>query len=176
MALDAQAVDRKRQDLEKAVKDGAPATSIALILNELKTGVVPSEKLLRDTKIGVVVNKFRSHKDPAVAKLSIEMVNTWRNAMKSSKSSASTPKPVANGTASPAPAASASPAPKEVKVEKKRYPGDVAKRNSKTDNVNTSLLGNSTRDSCLSLLYNGLAHMSSERMHFLQHPIHDSKC
>lgn len=169
MALDAKAVDRKRLDLDKAIKDGAPASTITVILNELKTGVVPSEKLLRETKIGVAVNKLRQFKDPAVQKLSHDIVVSWRNAMKNSKSAGgSTPKPsnATNGTASPAPngGSSASPEKKivEVKAEKKKFQGDVAKRSTKTENVNTNLLGNPIRDNCLKLMYDGLAFMSSE--------------
>jgi transcription elongation factor S-II len=169
MALDAKQVDRKRLDLDKALKDGAPASTITVILNELKTGVVPSEKLLRETKIGVAVNKLRQFKDPAVAKLSTEIVNGWRTAMQKSKSAGgSTPKTAnaTNGTASPAPngGSSASPEKKavEVKPEKKKFQGDTAKRNTKTDNVNTNVSGNTIRDNCLKLMYDGLAFMSSE--------------
>jgi transcription elongation factor S-II len=176
MALDAKQVDRKRLDLDKALKDGAPASTITVILNELKTGVVPSEKLLRETKIGVAVNKLRQFKDPAVAKLSTEIVNGWRTAMQKSKSAgSSTPKPAnaTNGTASPAPngGSSASPEKKsvEVKPEKKKFQGDTAKRNTKSDNVNTNVSGNTIRDNCLKLMYDGLAFMSSECKDVIYH-------
>lgn len=174
MALDARAVDSKRADLDKAVKDAAPASTIIGILNDLKTGVVPSEKLLRETKIGVAVNKLRQFKDPSVAKLSTEIVNGWRTAMQKSKSAGgSTPKlaNATNGSASPAPAAGSSVSPQkkketesvEVKSEKKKYTGDIAKRDTKSDKVNIDITGNTTRDNCLKLMYNGLAFLSSER-------------
>lgn len=173
MALDAQAVDSKRSELEKAVKDGAPASTVIRILTDLKVGVVPSERLLRDTKIGVAVNKLRQFKDPVVAKLCSEIVNGWRTAMQKSKSAGgSTPKiaNATNGSASPAPNAGSSVSPQkkeaesvEVKPEKKKFQGDVAKRTTKSDNVNFNVLGNQTRENCLKLMYDGLAFMSSER-------------
>lgn len=179
MALDARAVDSKRSDLDKALKDGAPASTIIGILNELKTGVVPSEKLLRETKIGVAVNKLRQFKDPTVAKLSTEIVNGWRTAMQKSKSAGgSTPKlaNATNGSASPAPAAGSSVSPQkkdadggEVKPEKKKFTGDVAKRNTKSDKVDFNITGNATRDNCLKLMYDGLAFMSSERKNASHH-------
>lgn len=172
MALDARAVDSKRSELDKALKDAAPASTVIAILNELKTGVVPSEKLLRDTKIGVVVNKLRQFKDPTIAKLSTEIVGGWRAAMQKSKSAGgSTPKlaTATNGAASPAPVAGSNASPQkkdadvEVKPEKKKYTGDIAKRDTKSDKVNINITGNATRDNCLKLIYNGLAFMSPER-------------
>jgi transcription elongation factor S-II len=163
MALDVKAVTAKRNDLDKAIKDNAPASGILKLLNELKTGVVPSEKLLRETKIGVSVNKLRSHKDPNVTKLATETVTSWRNAMQKLKGSggssggASTPKPAANGTASPA---AASPG---VKSERKAFAGDPAKRNAAGDKVEWKVTGDAVRDGCLKLMYDGLAHMSTER-------------
>jgi transcription elongation factor S-II len=178
MALDAKAVDRKRLDLDKAIKDAAPTSIITSILNELKVGVVPSEKLLRETKIGVAVNKLRQFKDPAVAKLSTEIVSGWRNAMQKSKTAAggsSTPKPVGatNGNASPAPNGGSSVSPEkkgvEIKPEKKKFVGDPAKRNTKADKIDTNVSGNSIRDNCLKLMYDGLAFMSTECKDALRH-------
>lgn len=164
MALDVKAVDAKRTDLDKAIKDNAPASAILKILSELKTGVVPSEKLLRETKIGVSVNRLRQHKDANVQKLANETVGSWRNAMHKLKtggaSGGATPKG-ANGSASPAGVGSGSPA--AVKSERKGYAGDPAKRNALSDKVDWKVTGDTTRDACLKLMYDGLAHMSSER-------------
>jgi len=169
MALDAKAVDGKRSDLEKALKDNAPASAILKILNELKSGVVPSEKLLRETKIGVQVNRLKTHKDPNVQKTAGEMVMSWRNAMKKLQgagSGVSTPKAVGavapNGT-SPAPAGSPASA---VKKEKKEYQGDSMKRNVQVDKVDYKVTKSNVRDGCLKLMYDGLAHSSTERMSF----------
>jgi transcription elongation factor S-II len=168
MALDIKGVERKRADLDKALKNGDPAPTIIALLSELRKGVVPSDKLLRDTKIGVSVNRLKMHKDPAVAKLAAEMVSRWKSEMQKQKqqsSGSSTPKPALNGASmSPAARATASPAP-ALKAERKKYEGDVALRNAKKDGMEEAvkLTGDSARDGCLTLIYNGLAFMSDER-------------
>jgi transcription elongation factor S-II len=111
--------------------------------------------LLRSTKIGVIVNRLKAHKDPAVAKQAGEVVSKWRmDVKKAGASGASTPRPVANGTSSPAP----SPVPAIKAKSKLLVPPE--KRNSREDKVNTALTGNQVRDSCLKLMYDGLAFMT----------------
>jgi transcription elongation factor S-II len=175
MALDVKAVDAKRTDLDKAIKDNAPASAILKILSELKAGVVPSEKLLRETKIGVSVNRLRQHKDANVQKLANETVGSWRTAMHKLKigggnSGGATPKGAngATGSASPAAVGSGSPG---VKNEKKAYNGDPAKRNALSDKVDWKITGDTTRDACLKLMYDGLAHLSSAGEVSLTRPI-----
>ncbi|TLD34970.1 cAMP-independent regulatory protein pac2 [Venturia nashicola] len=81
---DAQTVIRTRNELLKALEDSAPTSTLLQILNEMKTGVVPSAKLLQETKIGVVVDGIRFMRDrPDVAQLSTEIVNRWRTAIES---------------------------------------------------------------------------------------------
>jgi transcription elongation factor S-II len=170
MALDAKAVDAKRSDLDKAVREGAPVSSILKILSELKTGVVPSEKLLRETKIGVSVNRLRNHKDPNVQKFANDTVVSWRTAMHklkvgaSSASGSATPKQGRqHGSTSPGDTnASPAPAAAGVKQEKKAYQGDPAKRNATVDEVEWKVTKNATRDGCVKLMYDGLAHTSTE--------------
>jgi len=103
-----------------------------------------------------------------VQKLAAETVSQWRNAMQKKKaqgSGSSTPKPAgaaaANGTASPA-ASGASPVPTGATKAKRKYEGNLEKRNSVADKMDTALLGNKIRDSCLKLMYDGLAYMSTE--------------
>jgi transcription elongation factor S-II len=171
MTLDIKGVERKRADLDKALKNGDPSPTIISLLTELRNGVVPSDKLLRDTKIGVQVNRLKMHKDPTVAKLASEMVSRWKAEMQKQKqgvSGSSTPKPAANGASgSPKAAATASPAPVAVKAEKKKYNGDVAKRNVKADGMDekANCTGNASRDGCVKLMYNGIAFMSDECRH-----------
>lgn len=166
MALDAQQVDRKRADLEKAIKGNESSTVILALLTDLRKGIVASDKLLRDTKIGVAVNRLKTYKDPAVAKLAAGMVTQWKQEMQAQKqkqlnSGSSTPKPAVNGlTSSPA---QSSPAP-PVKQEKKKYEGNTATRTAKQDSMEDTVkcTGNPVRDGCLILMYNGLAFLSEE--------------
>ena len=144
--------------IAKAYAGGEPAANLLGLLGDLRKGVRATEDLLRSTRIGVTVNKLRQHKDPAVAKEATELVSKWRTDVgKNRGSGAGTPKQ-GNGTSSPAPAAS--PAPPKAKPKHSVAPEN---RTFKTDKVDWKVTGNETRDSCLSLMYNGLAYMSEER-------------
>jgi len=157
--MDAKEVELKGKALTKAAAGGDPSATLISLLEELRRGVQASEDLLRSTRIGVIVNKLKNHKDPAVAKQAGEVVSKWRTDIKKAGggSSVSTPRLAANGTSSPAP----SPAPANKPKQKHSVPPE--KRNSKEDKVNTALTGNQVRDNCLKLMYDGLAFMSEER-------------
>ncbi|KAF2662937.1 transcription elongation factor-like protein s-ii [Lophiostoma macrostomum CBS 122681] len=149
--------------ITKALNGGEPSSSILKLLGDLKGGVRANEELLRQTRIGVTINRLRQHKDPAVAKMSTELVSKWREDVgklkKSKPSAAGTPKTHANGTSSPAPPPSgtASPAP-----SKRKHNVDPAKRSHKTDKIDYNVTGDLTRDNCIRLMYDGLAFMSDE--------------
>lgn len=165
MPMDAKEVELKAKALTKAATGGDHSSTITSLLEELRRGVQASEDLLRSTRIGVIVNKLKQHKDPAVAKQAGEVVSKWRTDIKKAGGSGvSTPKAVANGTSSPAP----SPVPSK----KAKHSVPPEKRNAKEDKVNTALTGNQVRDNCLKLMYDGLAFMSEERMFslFLRSP------
>ncbi|KAL8716600.1 MAG: hypothetical protein Q9181_008408, partial [Wetmoreana brouardii] len=61
--MEAREVIEKSRALQKATAAGAPPAHIIKLLNELKSGIKPSEELLRATKIGVVVNRSKQHPD-----------------------------------------------------------------------------------------------------------------
>ena len=145
-------VEAKSKLLQKATGAGEPPANIIKILNDLKTGVVATEDLLRSTKIGVVVNKSKQHKNPDVARLASEIVSKWRNDVNKQKSA--TPVKRANGTASPA----STTAPEK---SKSSVPPD--QRTWKKDGVEITRTGDKTRDNCIGLIYDGLCHMSEER-------------
>lgn len=63
--MDSKEVIEKSKALQKATIAEDPPENIIRILNELKTGVKPDEDLLRSTKIGVIVNRSKQHKDPS---------------------------------------------------------------------------------------------------------------
>ncbi|KAI4101408.1 MAG: hypothetical protein LQ339_005057 [Xanthoria mediterranea] len=161
--MDAKQVAERAKDLGKAATTGGDAGHIVKILNELKTGVKPSEDLLRSTRIGVIVNRFKQNEDPEVAKLASAIVKKWRDEVTRAKAGTPTPTPngsqATNGTnkkmAFPA-ASTASPAPQE--PAKPTVPLD--QRDYKKDGVSIDRTNQATRDSCIGLLYNGLAHTS----------------
>ena len=154
--MEAKEILEKSKDLQKATAVNAAPESIVKILNELKSGVKPSEDVLRSTKIGVVVNRSKSHKDPKVARLASEIVKKWRDDIEKQKGLA-TPtngkKSSASGTLSPAPANGTIKAKPDVPLDQRDY---------KKDQVNISQTNQATRDNCIGLLYNGLCYTSPD--------------
>ncbi|KAL6159447.1 transcription elongation factor TFIIS [Exserohilum turcicum] len=163
MAMDAKEIELRGKAIGKAVAEGEPSASILKLLNDLKSGVHATEDLLRSTRIGVTINRLRTHKDPAVQKLATELVAKWRDEVKKKQPAKKDgpAKAAANGasTSSPAPPPSgtASPTPSQAK-KKHDVPSD--KRNHKTDKVKYQVTGNEARDNCVRLMYDGLAFMS----------------
>ena len=159
--MDAKEVEFRGKAITKAMNESEPSSSLIKLLNDLKGGVKATEDLLRQTKIGVTINRLRSHKDPAVSKLASELVSKWRDEVNKQKKKGGAPAkaPAPNGTASPAPpSGTASPAP-----TKRKHNVDPEKRSHKTDKVDYHVTGNDTRDSCIKLLYDGLCLMTDER-------------
>ncbi|KAL4970138.1 transcription elongation factor DST1 [Aspergillus stella-maris] len=165
MAMDAKEIELKAKALTKAATQNEPAANIVSLLKELQGGVKASEDLLRSTRVGIIVNKFKQHKAPEVARLASEVVSRWRNEVNKQKAtgsgsgsqrSSASPRPPQNGTASPA-RASATPSDKASKLS-------VApdKRTWKADGVDTNQTGNKARDNCIGLMYDGLCLHSTE--------------
>jgi transcription elongation factor S-II len=162
MAMDSKEIELRGKAITKAMQEGEPSSSLVKLLGDLKTGVRATEDVLRQTRIGVIINRVRTnHKDPAVQKLAAELVSAWRDEVKKGPKKG-TPSKVANGSASPAPPPSgtASPAPAQ---HKKKHDVAPDKRNHKTDNVKYQVTGQEARDGCVRLMYDGLAFMSEAR-------------
>ncbi|CAI6331605.1 unnamed protein product [Periconia digitata] len=163
--MDAKAVELHGKAITKAISEKEPSASVLKLLNELNSGLKPTEDLLRSTRIGVTINKLRTHNDPNIAKLANQMVSKWKEEVNKNKKGGARPKAAAaatssaNGNSSPAPPASgtASPAP-----TKKKHTVPADKRNKKTDNIKYQVTGDDQRDACLGLIYDGLAFMSEE--------------
>lgn len=141
--MDVKEIKSTVSNLEKSSDD----TTILRLLHILSDGVQPSEKLLRETKVGVAVNKYRSSSNSEISSLVKKMIKTWKEVVqseKNAKKSAPTPK-------EPAPVASR---PALGSASGKFHSGP---RNPKTDGVNTTLYDNSTRNASVSALYTALA-------------------
>lgn len=142
--MDAKEIKSAVSSLDKS-KDDA---TILKLLNILNDGVEPTEKLLRETKVGVAVNKFRTNSNSEISSLVKKMIRTWRDIVQSEKtkkkgSSTSTPD---NGV-KPSNITAGS-------TDSKFHSGP---RNPKTDGVNTTFYDDSTRNASVSALYTALA-------------------
>lgn len=150
-AMDRKEVEAKAKALQKATASEEPAKNILKLLNDLRTGVVATEELLRSTKVGIIVNKSKQHSNADVARLASEIVSKWRTDVNKQKSG-STPKRT-NGTASPAPNATDKSKP-SVPPDQRTWRKEGLDINGRT--------GDKTRDNCMGLIYDGLCHMSEE--------------
>ncbi|KAH0536759.1 hypothetical protein FGG08_006397 [Glutinoglossum americanum] len=148
--MDARAVKEislRVRSLTKAVDEKQPISNIIAILESLQKDVVPTEELLRSTRVGVAVNKQKSHPDKAVALLASRIVSKWKSDMN------------VKGSAKAKKAASRSP-PKEEAGAKSSVP--PLERNKDKDGVDCKRTGDTIRDSCIGLMYNGLCYGSEE--------------
>ncbi|KAI5960320.1 tfs1 [Candida pseudojiufengensis] len=144
-------------NLEKAIDD----TTILKLLNILNDEVKPTEKLLRETKVGVVVNKYRSNENNEISSLVKKMIKNWREAVqaeknkskKASSTSSTGSTPVSSTTNSNAntPISSSSIPPNSSTT---KFNGP---RNPKNDGVNINHYDNDTRNASISALYTSLA-------------------
>ena len=161
--MEAKQILEASKALAKASSNDASPSHIVSLLNEVKTGVVPSEDLLRSTKIGVTVNKFKQSRNPEINRLASEIVKKWKDDIQKQKGSPTIghkASPVTNGKATP-PVSRASPAPTATADSiKSTVPPE--KRDYKTDKVDTKRTHQTVRDSSIGLFYNGLAFMSTE--------------
>lgn len=165
MAMDAKEIEAKAKALSKAATSDEPPAVILSLLKEIQTGVRATEDLLRQTRIGIIVNKFKQSKTPEIARLSSGIVSKWRTEVNKQKQSGATaasrgssgsPRPAQTGTGASTPA-SAVPSDKASKLS-------VApdKRTWKADGVNVNHSSNKTRANCTGLMYDGLCYGSTE--------------
>lgn len=151
----------------KSLKDDQ---SILTILKKLEIGVIASESLLRETKVGVAVNKFRSSSNSDISDLVKKMIKSWKDEVKKSKP---IKKPInmnpklANSNSESSFAknngndddndksdtTSKTAATSSAKAAKKTYEGV---RNVKSDNIKYEIYDEKTRNSLLAALYNAL--------------------
>ena len=121
--------------------------------------------ILQSTKAGLVVGKLRSNKNKDIARAASELVIKWKKLVeqeknsKLNKSKMGSPAPAPASSPVAAATAAAAPAPG---TPKKSFKGDPEKRKFQTDGVDLKRTESDVRNSCIGLLYNGLAYRSLE--------------
>ncbi|PRQ77179.1 Transcription factor S-II (TFIIS), central domain-domain containing protein [Rhodotorula toruloides] len=130
------------QDLSLNFALSALSQDAVIILKRLKEEVVATDELLRETKIGVTVNKLRNNTAKEVADLAKELVRKWK---------ADVGKTGTKKTASP------SPGPSPIPAANSGGPP----RTHKTDGIEfgkgKDATGDKTREKCCELIYDALA-------------------
>lgn len=143
-AMEVKEIKSTVSNLDKSTDDA----TILKLLNILNDGVEPSEKLLRETKVGVAVNKFRSNTNSEISSLVKKMIKKWKEVVQNEKNAKkSVPKESPPSAVKAARAEAGS-------TQSKFHSGP---RNPKTDGVNTTLYDNPTRNASVSALYTALA-------------------
>lgn len=163
--------DTGRQ-IVKAAEGGDPPSTLLSLLQPLQK-FTATEDLLRQSKIGIAVNKLRQNKDQKVASLAGQLINKWKQDVKGgAKKGGASPAPGSgaaklsasasrDGTSSPAPTKPAE-MKKEPAASARRSKVPPEKRTFTADEVDTHLTGDTARDGCIGLIYNGLAFLSTE--------------
>ncbi|MCJ1306373.1 RNA polymerase II elongation factor [Agyrium rufum] len=162
--MDVKDIQEKSKALQKATAENEAPSVILGILNDLSTGIVATEDLLRKTKIGITVNRSKSHSNPEIARRASELVHKWRVDIKKQNASngGTSTSVTSNGdklskTSTPD-TKTASPAPSQQKKESQAKPPSVPPelRSWKKDKISTTVTHQAKRDSCIGLLYDGL--------------------
>jgi len=168
--MDSKQLQDASKQIMKAAERGDPSETLIKLLQPLSK-FSATEDLLRQSKIGVAVNKLRQSKDPKLSSLAGQLINKWKQDVRAKEKKGSSPAPGAKaagvngssrvGTSSPAPGVKGESAKKGSGGEWKSKVA-LEKRTAKTDEVDTKVTGNPTRDGCIELIYNGLAFLSTE--------------
>ncbi len=168
--MDAKQLSDAGKQIVKAAEGGDPASTLLHLLQPLQK-FTATEDLLRQSKIGIAVNKLRQSKDAKVAQIASQLINKWKVDVKGSgkggkAAAGSSPAPGAqkagtNGTSSPAGSKADGSVKKEPIPAQRKSTVAPDKRTITTDEVDTKVTGDQSRDSCIGLMYNGLAYLSS---------------
>ncbi|CEJ88874.1 Putative Transcription elongation factor S-II [[Torrubiella] hemipterigena] len=150
--MDQRELEARIRALSKTVGANEPPESALRLLETLKKDAAPTEEMLRATKAGVVVGKLRSNTNKEIARAAAELVTKWKKMVEAEKSSKNSKKP-ATSSATASPAASGS---------KAAFTGDPENRKFESDGVDTNRTESKVRNSCIGLIYNGLAYRSTD--------------
>ena len=136
--------------------------SVLEILRILEKEVVPTEKLLRETKVGVEVNKFKKSENAEISKLVKRMIGAWKDAInKHKKAKLRQQQPPQQGvSASSGGAADGSNNDGAKSGDEPRKTDKFVSskiRNTKNDGVDPNVHNNKLRDQVIRALYDALA-------------------
>ncbi|EPX70579.1 transcription elongation factor TFIIS [Schizosaccharomyces octosporus yFS286] len=150
--MDSEEIRSAKASLEKAIQSRNTETMLD-IMNRLRTGVVATEELLKETRLGLVIGKLRSYPNEKVNECAREIVKKWKTDVSRGRPL----KAAATGGAN-----AASPAPKGAgvgtPVQKQSQNQSVGgQRTFKTDKVDVNVTDDKIRNNCVGLIYNALA-------------------
>ncbi|KAI0338712.1 transcription elongation factor [Trametopsis cervina] len=147
--------------LVKQLQSSSTEQEIVGVLQTLKDEAKITESVLRESKAGLAVGKLRSHASKQVADLAKEIVKKWKQTVEQEKqggnkgsAAAAAKPPVRKQSVSVTPSTPTTPSASTPSAARL---SDV--RTAKSDGVSAST-GDNTRNKCLELIYDALAHDS----------------
>jgi len=152
------------KDLQKQLSKLATSSdseAILSIFSKLKTGLSPTEDVIRQSKIGVAVGKMRSHSDKKVADQAKSLVKDWKatvDKQRAAQQSSATSSKAPSSTASPAPPSKAETSTNgngTASASPSSTPATAADAASNTK-IDFEILNDKVRNACLKLLYQSL--------------------
>lgn len=152
--MDASEIRALKTDLEKSTS----TEKILTILGVLEKKVQPTEQLLRETKLGISVNKLRSHSDKQVSDTVKRIIKKWKDAVSAQKSGK---KDKTGPTKSSTPSSTGTPdgagAGGAADSNKPKFASHGKPRNPQNDGVKTDIYDDKTRNSTIGVIYTALA-------------------
>ena len=132
---------------------------------------LPHGEIIKETKVGVTVNKYRSHDNTEINTLVKKMIRNWRDAVQAEKnnkkklaaasSSNNSPSSPSNGSSKPATSSTTTSSNSTTSTTNKAAPpappARTGPRNPRTDGVNTQIYENDVRNASIGALYTSLA-------------------
>lgn len=156
--MDVSEMRRLMVSLDKATS----TDKIKEILTLFNKNVKPTEKLLRETKLGIAVNRLRTHPDSSVADLVKTIIKKWKDDVSAQKAAAKKSGGSGSSSAVSTPAATqtisaAASSISTNNVAKAKFPNHGKPRNAKNDGVKTDIYDDKVRNSCIDIIYRALA-------------------
>ncbi|CCE65318.1 hypothetical protein TPHA_0K01860 [Tetrapisispora phaffii CBS 4417] len=154
--MDSKQVIELVKDLEVSKNDN---DAVLKILNTLDAEVVATEKLLRETKVGIEVNKFKKSTNPEISKLVRKIITNWKDSInkhkklktQNSQKDLSKESQQANAVSLKDESGASNEANKQDKYITKKT------RNTINDCVDTAIYNDDLRDRVIKALYDALA-------------------
>ncbi|KAF4783945.1 transcription elongation factor S-II [Colletotrichum scovillei] len=154
------------KQLNKVVQANEPPATALALLERLKKEAAPTEEMLRSSRAGVFVGKLRQNSNKEIARAATELVHKWKKLVEAEKQGK-----IKKGSSPAAPSPTQAPAPKPSSSSALSQPfkGNTETRRAKADGADVKRTNDAVRDSCIELLYNGLAYRSTASVNDVLH-------
>ncbi|OHE93690.1 transcription elongation factor S-II [Colletotrichum orchidophilum] len=157
-SMDQRELEACIKQLNKVVQANEPPATALGLLERLKKEAAPTEEMLRSSRAGVFVGKLRQNSNKEIARAATELVHKWKRLVEAEKQGK-----INKGSSPAAPSPTQAPAPKPSSSSALNQPfkGNTELRRAKTDGADPKRTHDAVRDSCIELIYNGLAYRST---------------